>query len=1175
MRKALIIGACLLSGAAWAQVDDRDYLTAFLEDTLSDAGRTVTVTGFAGALSSQATIEQLTIADDQGIWITLNGVVLDWSRSDLLSGELNVTELSADEIILDRMPDSGSGGVPSPEASGFSLPELPVSIKIDRVAAGQIALGPKVLGQAVTGTLEASLQLSGGEGQAKLDLNRTGDGPTGEITLDASYSNTTRALGLDLVAKESKGGLVVELLNIPGAPSAELRISGQGSIDDFGADIRLATDEQERLQGKATIQAADGGGYRLLADVSGNLAPILAPDQVDFFGTDVALKADALWSQAGLLTVNAFDLTARSLKISGGAEIAEDGLPKWFDISGTLADPDGGPVLLPLVSEPILVDAAKFSLTTDKDDPTAFKVAMTVTGLDRPDLKVGQLLLSGEGRISDTPEGKLLGMRLGLKADRLAPSDPGLSAALGPSLEGGLRLRYLEGSDALRLSDMFIVGDDLDAKGNLEIHGLSTGLLTTGSIDLETADFSRFSALAGRPLAGKGAVRLEGSAGLLSGIIDGEAQVEATGLQLGIAQLDRLLSGPAALRLSILRNETGTTLRSLDLTAASLAITASGTLATAGSSLDGEITLSDLTDLGPPYAGSVDLTAAFNGTPQDGQLAVLGTGRGLRIGSSEADRLLAGVSAIEASLRLRDRAVEIDNARIANPQLTATAKGVIAGTTRRIDLDARLANLGLIVPEVEGPLTLSGTATEDPKGYALDISGKGPGQITATVAGRVAAGFRTADLTIKGAGEAGIANLFISPRSVSGRVGYDLRLNGPLALRSLTGRMTLSNGRIADPELGLSLQSVEAIGQLEGGSIRLAATSGLSSGGKLRVDGPVGLSSPQTADLSVTLDGVRLYDPELYETRVTGSLSLKGPLAGGALLSGDLRLSETEVRVPDTGFSSAAALMDIRHVREPAAVRDTRRKAGLLGSGDKTSGVNASTKPIALDLTISAPSKVFIRGRGIDAELGGELRLLGTTADVRPAGAFRLIRGRMDILGRRLVLSRADLSLAGSLVPDISVEASTESDGITSTVTVDGPADDPTVSFSSSPELPQEEVLARLLFGRGLDKISTLQAAQLANAVAVLAGRGGGGLVGNLRRNFGLDDLDVTTAADGTTAVKAGKYISDNVYTEIEVDQEGKSRINLNLDLREGVTVKGQLDADGQTGIGVYLERDY
>jgi translocation and assembly module TamB len=1175
MRRALCISACLISGAAWGQEDDRDYLTAFLEDSLSDAGRQVTVTGFAGALSSQATIESLTIADDEGIWITLNDVALDWSRSSLLSGELLVDQLSAAEIILVRIPEGGDSALPSPEAAGFSLPELPVSINVERIAAERIELGPEVLGQPVTGTLEASLTLAGGEGEAEFDLVRTGDGPKGKITLDASYANATRDLQLSLVAEEDAGGIVVGLLGIPGAPSAALTVEGQGPIDDFTSDLQLATAGKDRLAGTVKVRNEAEAGYRLLVDVAGNLAPILLPDYVSFFGESIALKFDARRSPLGEVTVDDFDLFARTIRISGRAVIASDGLPQVIDLTGLLADPDGKPLLLPLIDQPTLVDKATFSLTTDEKDSTRFEVGLTVTGLDRPDLKAAQIVLSGEGGVSNKPEGRLLGMRLGLKADGLAPSDPGLSAALGPWLQAGLRLRYLGGSDVLRLSDMFLVGDDLDAKANLKIEGLATGLLTTGILQLETEDLARFSGLAGRPLAGKGIVRLKGSAGLLSGIIDGEAQLEATGLQLGITELDRLLSGPAALRVSVLRNETGTTLRSLDLTVASLSVTASGSLATAGSSLDGEITIANLSDLGPPYAGSVDLTAAFSGTPEDGQLAVLGTGRGLRVGSAEADRLLAGTSAIEATLRLRDGAVEVDEARIANPQLTATAKGLIEGATRRIDLEARLANLGLIVPEVDGPLTVTGTASQDGRGYSLDVSARGPGQIVATVKGSVANGFRTADLTISGTGQAGLANLFVSPRSVSGLVGYDLQLDGPLALGSLTGRVTLSNGRIADPRLGLSLQDVEGIGQLRGGELRLAATSALSTGGKLRVDGPIGLAAPNTADLAITLEALRLYDPELYETRIGGELTLKGPLAGGALLSGTLDLSETEVRVPSSGFNSAAALLDIRHVNEPEPVRTTRRKAGLLGEIGSRSGTGRSTKPIALDLTIRAPSKVFIRGRGIDAELGGELRLAGTTANVVPSGAFRLIRGRMDILGERLVLSRADLVLEGSLVPEIDVAADTENDGIVSTVTVEGPADDPTVSFTSSPELPQEEVLAQLLFGRSLDTISALQAAQLANAVAVLAGRGGLGLVGKLRQNLGLDDFDVSTADDGTTALKAGKYISDNAYTEIEIGQDGKSRINLNLDLREGVTVKGRVGEDGDTGIGVYLEKDY
>jgi translocation and assembly module TamB len=1174
---ALILAPILVLGvipaSAIAQDDDRDYLTAFLEDTLSDVGRKVTVTGFTGALSSQASIDQLTIADDQGVWITLNGVALDWSRSALLSGEVDVSELSAKEIIVARPPTVPETDVPSPEAAGFSLPDLPVSISIDRLAADRIELGPEVLGQAVTGTLEASLQLAGGEGQAVLDLIRTGDGPAGEIRLDASYANATHDLALTLVAEEAAGGLVVGLLDIPGNPSARLDVTGEGPIDDFAARIALATDGADRLQGTVTIQGEDDG-YRLGADVAGNLAPVLAPDLVDFFGTEVALDLDAWRSAAGRIVLDRFDLATRSLTLGGSAEIAADGLPVRVDVTGTLAAPDGAPVAVPF-ADGTRVARASFRLTSAQGDADSWSGAASIEGLDRADIKIARLDLDGSGRIGRSAAGISFGGTVNGKAAGLIPTDPAMAEALGSDLQGSVRLHMQEGSDALRLSDIRLSGAGLTGTGALQIEGLETGLLTSGRLKVETSDFARFSRLAGRPLAGAGRLDIAGSASRLSGFFDTEIAFDGTGLAIGQPEVDRLLVGPSSLKASVRRDEAGTVLRSLDLAAGGLVGQASGKLSSQGADLTGTVSFSDLSVLGPGYGGAVTLDTGFAGTPADGRITLQGQGRSLRIGTPKADRLLAGQSQLDLDLAVKDGVLQVRSARVENPQVRANATGEITGDVRSIDLEARLSDLGLIVPDISGPVTLSGTATQDSRGYLLDLTGKGPGQIAARVSGTAASDFGTADLAIAGSGEAGLANLFLSPRSVSGRVGYDLRLKGPVALRSLSGRVTLSDGRIADPDLGLSLQDVQAIGQLSGGALQLSATSGLSSGGRIRVDGPVRLDGRQEADLAITLDGLRLYDPELYETRVSGSLALRGPLAGGATLSGGLQLGETEVRVPASGFSSASELLAIRHIRDSAAVRDTRRKAGLLAAISAGAGAASSGGSIGLDVTVSAPARVFIRGRGIDAELGGELRLLGTTADVRPSGGFSLIRGRIDILGRRLVLARADLVLEGSLVPQISIAADTESDGITSTVTVDGPADDPVVSFTSSPDLPQEEVLARLLFGRGLDKISALQAAQLANAVAVLAGRGGVGLVGNLRRNFGLDDLDVTTAEDGTAALKAGKYISDNVYTEIEVDQEGKSRINLNLDLREGLTVKGRLGADGETGIGVYLQRDY
>lgn len=171
MRALVILATLALTPPAIAQ--DSDYLTTFLQDSLSGAGRTVTIDGFSGALSSRATIRSLTIADADGIWLSLAGLTLDWSQSALLSGALSVTELSAEAITLTRLPEPEPSTLPAPEAADFALPELPVTLDIGRLSAARITLGEAVLGEAVEANLEASLSLAGGAGQGALVLTRS------------------------------------------------------------------------------------------------------------------------------------------------------------------------------------------------------------------------------------------------------------------------------------------------------------------------------------------------------------------------------------------------------------------------------------------------------------------------------------------------------------------------------------------------------------------------------------------------------------------------------------------------------------------------------------------------------------------------------------------------------------------------------------------------------------------------------------------------------------------------------------------------------------------------------------------------------------------------------------------------------------------------------------------
>ncbi|MFN4154003.1 MAG: translocation/assembly module TamB domain-containing protein [Paracoccaceae bacterium] len=1257
-----------------AERTDRGTIVAFLEDNLSASGRQITLRGFQGALSSRATATQLTIADDDGIWLTLNDIVLDWSRSSLLSGQVSINELTAAEIIVVRAPLSVEGA-PAPEASGFALPELPVSIEISKLSAARVVLGESLLGQPIEGSIEASVSLSGGNGSADLTIDRTDSGPDGRIDLSAAYANDTTQLSLSLNAVEDAGGIAATLLDLPGAPAVSLQINGEGPLDNFASTIALTSDGAERLAGTVTLMGTDTGGTLFNADLSGDLAPMFIPEYADFLGDTVSLNVTGQRSEAGRLDLSALDLRARSVELRGQTVIAPDGLPEVIALSGFMRDPDNNPVLIPGFDAGVSVRTARLDIGYNSGTDESWRAVIEAEGVTTPEANLAKVDLRGSGRISRTPVGRVIGGSFTMTGSGIALQDPNLSMALGDTVTASTRLFWQEGSGVTRIGALDLTAGPVTLSAGGEIAGLSEGYRTTGRLTVEATDLGPLSGLAGRPLSGRGTITASGQGSPLAGDFDVQGRIDGQNLTVSIPEADNLLRGPASIALDIRRDTTGTVLRSfavrapalaadgsgtltsdladltltlrmddlsrlgpdfggsvagnmrlsgpltsgqarietdltanalrtgqpeadrllngtsqvalianlidntliveqLNITAPGATVSATGLLATTGSDITAQLALQDLSRLRPEFGGRISANASFKGTPDTAAITLTAEAGDLRFGVTNTHRLLAGTSQLTGALRLENGQLRVDDLRLSNPQLTAQATGRLTDTSREIDLTARLANLGLLLPEFPGPVTLSGTAVETGGAYTLSLTGTGPGSIDARVAGQVATDFRTANLTVRGTAQAGLANPFLGNRVVSGPLSVDLALNGPLALSSLTGRIGLSGGSLADPALPFALQAIDASATLSGGSAQITTTAIVSTGGRISLNGPVSLTAPYRADLGLTLAGVTLRDPQLYETLANGQLRITGPITGGALIAGRIALPQAEIRIAATGLGGQELLDGLQHINEPAAVRETRRRAGLI-EDPNGNGRTPRARPFELDIEISAPNQLFIRGRGLDAELGGTLRITGTTDNIIPSGAFNLIRGRLDILGRRLTLTEASLQLAGDFDPNLRIVASSTNESITSSVVIEGSADDPQVSFTSNPQLPQEEVLSQLLFGRRLESLSALQALQLANAVATLAGRGGEGLVGRLRQGFGLDDLDVQTSDDGTAQLTAGKYLTENIYSEIVVDQTGKSQINLNLDITDHITLKGRVGDKGDTGIGLFYERDY
>ncbi|SOC07994.1 autotransporter secretion inner membrane protein TamB [Rhodobacter sp. JA431] len=1176
MRFLALLIVLFLPFQALAQDDqterDRSYLTGLIEDNLSGAGRSIRLEGFAGALSSRATFDSLTIADDTGVWITVKNGALQWDRAAILRGEILIDELSAESIDLPRLPQSEPDPT-APEATPFALPDLPVTVQIGKINAQKVTLGAPVLGQAVALKLSGSMRLAGGAGETKLEVARI-DGPKGQLSLAASYANDTHATLVDLLVSEGADGIAATLMNLPGKPALSLSLSGLGPIETFAADVALSTAGQKRLSGKIALTSTEVAGETergFDVALAGDVSPLLPPEYQDFFGKDAKLEAAGSRTATGMMQLRKLTLNGAAVQVTGSVDLLPTGLPDRFDLQAKVGL-EGEAVLLPLSGPETRLRTATLALGYNRAQGDGWKLQGDITGFTRGTAEaedvIDRINLSGSGRIGQPVEGSATaGGTLNFGATGIALSDPALAEALGAFATGALRFFWQEGKP-LNLPQIRLTTRDFEATGRLSLNeGVVSAVIRADHKHLQS-----LSQLAGRALSGSISAQISGDYTVLSGAFDADAAITAPDLRLSQPQADALLAGGATITASARRDETGLSLRSLVAKSDALSLNAEGRLTSAANDLTATLDLRDLGKLGGGYNGAANAKLVLQGPLGARKITLSGQGVNLSLAQAQLNRILAGQSRFSVAVDEGERGFRLANLDINTSQLTASATAR-AGNESLLDIALKLSNAALLAPGFPGPVTLSGSLDQREDSYGLDLRGTGPGGTEATVKGSVASDFSTTDLSITGRTESALLNGLIEPRSVQGPLTFDLALQGAPGLSALSGQLRGQGLRLSLPTLGQALQNVTLQAQLAGGSASLSGQAEFEGGGTLRVSGPVQLASPFPSDLSLVLDRAHLRDPQLYDTRLSGNLNVNGGLTGNLRISGALSLAETELRIPSSGLGGAAAIPEVTHLHEPADVRQTRTRAGLIDTGGGES--SGPGRIIALDVSVSAPNQIFVRGRGLDAELGGQLRVTGTTANILPVGEFNLIRGRLDVLGKRFTLAEGQVALQGALTPWVKFAATTDQDDTAITLTLEGAASEPGLSIASSPELPEEEVLARLLFDKGLTNLSALQAAQLATAVATLAGKGGEGIVSKLRKGFGLDDLDVGTDASGNATVRAGKYISENVYSDVSVDSNGQAEVTLNLDITKQLTARGSVGSDGASALGLFFEKDY
>ena len=753
-------------------------------------------------------------------------------------------------------------------------------------------------------------------------------------------------------------------------------------------------------------------------------------------------------------------------------------------------------------------------------------------------LAIGDTRLAGfsaSGRLRFAPGAALPEGELRLRIDRLADLAPLLPPRVaGPGLAGTLDVRLALDRQRIEASAEgrgLTIADTL-AIGSLALNGRVSDPL--GRADTDAT------------------LRLDGlSAGRLGGGLTLAARGPAAALDLSADAALATPAGPADLQLGA----------RLDAPARRLAL----------QRLEARAQGKPLRLLAP---ATLDLK---DGLAVDRLRLSLGNGKSpgtLELAGRLSPRLDASLEAARLPLdllRLVPNVPPLAGTLGARLRLTGTADTPTGSVQAQIEGLRLVEGAGRAMPPAELRLTatLGRAATE------LDARAQVPGRADLRLRGRIAGPLANpGTLSLRADGRADLA--LLDPllagggRQLHGQATLDTAIAGTLAAPRLSGSLDLADGTLRDRTLGLSLSAIQGRVRLAGDTLSVERLTAQAGRGTLSLQGRIGVLAPGIpVDLRLEARNARPIQRDLVEIQGDADLRLAGQATGRLELSGRTRFSRVDIRLPDR-LPPEIATLEVRERgrrTHPLPAQPARASAGPLDLG--------------LDLGVAAPRAVYVRGQGVDAELGGEVQIRGTLAQPSLSGGFNLLRGDYKLVGQtlRFTSGRIGFDGAAGFNANLDLEARVAAAGSTAILAVLGTVKSPRIVLRSEPELPQDEVLSRLLFGAASGRLSAVQAARLGIAAASLAGIGKGegfGVLERARTGLGLDRLSVDTDEKGGAMLEGGRYLSEGVYLGArQGSRSGETQGVLRIEVTPQVRLEADVGGTGGTRGGAAFEVEY
>lgn len=414
---ALLVAVPLIAMAqSTSDEQQKSVFLRFVQDRLSTPERLIRISNIDGALSSDASINEITVSDNEGVWLRITKARINWNQGALFTGRLEINTLSAEsiDVIRNPKPAGGVADLPSPEAKGLEIPQLPVAVILKQLSVPKVTFEEQVFGLGSQISVDGSLTLDGGSLDTKLAIKRL-DGPGGALDLAVKYTKATNIIDLALTVTEPKDGIIANLLNIEGRPDVHLSLNGSGPVANLKTQLTLDAGGKRALTGLATVQQV-AQGFAIETDLRGPIADLVTPAFRDFFGTETALTADALLRKEGGLTINALKLTGGELTLDASGATGSDWFLTQLSVNGVVTGSNRQKALLPIPGADTRIDSAQLAVNYGGPNSQAWSGKLSLAGFENGVLSAKTVQVTGSGAAAnlDQPTSRRITFNLSL-----------------------------------------------------------------------------------------------------------------------------------------------------------------------------------------------------------------------------------------------------------------------------------------------------------------------------------------------------------------------------------------------------------------------------------------------------------------------------------------------------------------------------------------------------------------------------------------------------------------------------------------------------------------------------------------------------------------------------------------------------------------------------------------